>query len=63
MKLNIFFIAVAAVLLSLTVTPLSVTDPLPEFTSDAPEHWINSKPLTTGQLKGKVLLVEVWTSV
>ena len=27
----------------------------------AGENWINSKPLTIGELKGRVLLVEFWT--
>ncbi len=27
----------------------------------AGENWINSKPLTTGALKGRVVLVEFWT--
>ena len=31
----------------------------PEFTGI--NHWINSKPLTMAQLRGKVVLVEFWT--
>ena len=27
----------------------------------AGENWINSKPLTTADLKGRVVLVEFWT--
>ena len=27
----------------------------------AGENWLNSKPLTTGGLKGRVVLVEFWT--
>lgn len=27
----------------------------------AGENWINSKPLTIGDLKGRVVLVEFWT--
>ena len=27
----------------------------------AGENWINSKPLTIGELKGRVVLVEFWT--
>lgn len=27
----------------------------------AGENWINSKPLTIGALKGRVVLVEFWT--
>jgi hypothetical protein len=25
------------------------------------EHWINSKPLTIAELRGRVVLVEFWT--
>ena len=33
-------------------------DPAPEI---AGESWINSEPLTTGGLRGRVVLVEFWT--
>lgn len=33
-------------------------DPAPEITADA---WLNSAPLTTAGLRGKVVLVEFWT--
>lgn len=35
--------------------------PLPAFTTSAPAHWINSAPLDVAALRGKVLLVDVWT--
>lgn len=34
---------------------------LPPFTQSSPQQWINSAPLTTESLKGKVLLVDFWT--
>jgi len=34
---------------------------LPEFTQDTPEAWINSPPLTRTDLRGKVVLLDVWT--
>ncbi len=34
---------------------------LPEFTQSAPGAWINSPPLTRADLRGKVVLVDVWT--
>ena len=37
------------------------TRPLPEFTTSAAEHWFNSEPLSVAALRGKVLLVDVWT--
>ncbi|MEM7083268.1 MAG: redoxin family protein [Pseudomonadota bacterium] len=34
---------------------------LPEFTHTEPADWINSEPLSVSDLKGKVVLVDVWT--
>ena len=34
--------------------------PAPEFTHHAAADWLNSPPLTLAQLRGKVVLVEVW---
>lgn len=36
---------------------------MPEFTSSAPERWINSEPLKKAALKGNVVLLEIWTSI
>lgn len=33
----------------------------PEFTHTAPADWLNSKPLTWAELRGKVVLIDVWT--
>lgn len=35
--------------------------PLPEFTQKSPSQWINSPPLTVGQLRGSVVLLDFWT--
>ncbi|MCG8335468.1 MAG: hypothetical protein MJE63_13170 [Proteobacteria bacterium] len=35
---------------------------LPEFTGKSTDLWINSKPLKLADLKGNVVLIEVWTS-
>jgi len=35
--------------------------PLPEFTNKNPAHWLNSQPLSVQQLRGRVLLIDVWT--
>lgn len=35
--------------------------PAPEFTATSPADWINSPPLTLADLKGKVVLLDVWT--
>ena len=39
------------------------TDPqeLPEFTSAKPDDWLNSAPLSVAELRGQVLLLDVWT--
>ncbi len=34
---------------------------IPEFTHRNPEDWINSPPLVRDDLKGKVVLIDVWT--
>lgn len=36
--------------------------PMPEFTNQSPDAWINSKPLTREELRGKVVLIEVFTA-
>ncbi len=36
--------------------------PMPEFPNREAHAWINSEPLTVEDLKGKVLLLEVWTT-
>ncbi len=35
--------------------------PAPEFTHTAPSDWINSAPLRLTELRGKVVLMDVWT--
>ncbi len=35
---------------------------LPEFTGKTADLWINSKPLSLADVKGNVLLIEVWTT-
>ena len=37
--------------------------PMPEFQNQSPSRWINSPPLKRAELKGKVLLIEIWTTV
>jgi hypothetical protein len=37
--------------------------PLPEFVNQSPAAWINSKPLSKADLAGKVVLIEIWTSI
>ena len=68
-------IAPAAVLLALLLaapgplaaregTDIAVTPrPMPEFPHADPRDWINSAPIRLADLKGEVVLVEIWTSV
>ena len=37
--------------------------PMPEFTTASPNLWVNSKPLKKADLTGKVLMLEIWTSI
>ena len=50
-------------LVSLTAAHTHAGDsrPLPEFTSSAAEHWFNSAPLRVKDLRGQVLMIDVWT--
>ena len=34
---------------------------LPNFTNDNPDHWFNSEPLSVQELRGRVVLVDIWT--
>ena len=36
---------------------------MPQFENQSPDFWINSPPLRREDLRGKVVLIEVWTSV
>ncbi len=45
-----------------TATTVETADyPLPEFTHPQADAWINSPPLSVKTLKGKVVLIDVWT--
>ncbi|HEY7220337.1 MAG TPA: hypothetical protein VH985_18285 [Candidatus Binatia bacterium] len=63
---NIFRLTRLCFLVALTVSAfwpgcsaaISTGTPAPEI---AAENWLNSKPLTIGDLRGRVVLVEFWT--
>ena len=40
---------------------LNPPDQMPEFTQVDPAAWINSPPLSVADLRGKVVLIDVWT--
>ncbi len=52
--------------LGLATTLFSLSGPvqaraMPEFNNTNPEQWFNSTPLKRADLKGKVVLLDVWT--
>ena len=36
---------------------------MPQFSTTSQALWINSKPLTREDIAGKVVLLEIWTSI
>lgn len=58
--------SLAGVLISLFIfmVPLGASGKsMPEFTITSSDQWVNSSPLKKSDLKGKVVLIEVWTSI
>jgi glutathione peroxidase-family protein len=56
----LFSITVICMLLVASV-PAAEWEKAPEFTHERPADWINSKPLRIADLRGKVVLIDVWT--
>ena len=59
-----FVLAIVLIVLISTVVYANKLNPparMPEFTQTDEIAWINSKPLTTSDLRGKVVLIDVWT--
>lgn len=61
MKRWVFLMLAAAVLIGSACARETDPRPVPEFTTTAVEHWVNSEPLRRAQLRGKVVLIDVWT--
>ncbi len=59
-KLGLFFLAISLSSVA-ALDAGELPQPAPEFTHTAPEEWINSEPLSLTQLRGKVVLIDVWT--
>ncbi len=47
--------------LATPAAPGDAAPPLPRFDEPRPERWMNSGPLTVDDLRGHVVLVDVWT--
>jgi len=45
-----------------TTSIFGLNEALPEFTQNSEKFWFNSKPLSIKKLRGKVVLLDVWTS-
>src|SRR5271156_287129 len=69
-RAKLFILAAVAVALCHTIAkgtlakaqgPPSIVGSSPLYGLSGATGWINSKPLTTKQLKGKVVLVDFWT--
>lgn len=43
------------------IVAAEVASPAPAFSHTAPADWLNSPPLTWAALRGKVVLIDVWT--
>lgn len=60
-------LALAAALILLGPSSLAqmkaMSRAMPEFTSQSKDYWINSAPLKKADLNGKVVLIEIWTSI
>jgi thiol-disulfide isomerase/thioredoxin len=54
------FIRLLPLAVALSISAAQEERPLPQFTGTTQAVWLNSPPLTTETLKGKVVLLEVW---
>lgn len=52
---------IAAFLLGLQSIPAHAAPQVPEFTQSSPSAWINSEPLKMSDLRGQVVLLDIWT--
>ncbi|MBF0288452.1 MAG: hypothetical protein HQM14_11595 [SAR324 cluster bacterium] len=60
---HVFWYAIVGCFIIFAIPDKGQAAPMPEFTTTVPDQWINSKPLQTADLKGKVILLEIWTSI
>ena len=62
-RLHLFILFGLALVLSSVVYAAKINPPakMPEFTQVDELAWLNSKPLSVNDLRGKVVLIDVWT--
>lgn len=62
-SIYLIIIISAILLLSGNAFPRKKAPPshIPEFTQESPNAWLNSTPLSIKDLRGKVVLLDVWT--
>ena len=62
-RLNLVIVFGTILIISATALAIKVNPPsqIPEFTQTNDSAWINSKPLTVNDLRGKVVLIDIWT--
>ena len=60
MRMQILILSIVLLAGAACARPLDPRQ-MPEFTTSDPAYWINSEPLSREALRGKVLLLDVWT--
>lgn len=56
-----YFLIVLSLFLFVSVNQVKASAEMPEFSNHNSDEWFNSKPLKRHDLKGKVILLDVWT--
>ena len=62
-RMPLFIILALTLLVSAVVYAAKISPPatMPEFTQTDEIAWLNPKPLMSSDLRGKVVLIDIWT--
>ena len=60
MRYTLFFLILLFAPLA-NAAPVAGAPPMPQFTGKQSQDWLNSRPLRREELRGKVVLLDVWT--